>query len=139
VILDLHLFKEANDLYGHPRGDLLLKNAADSVRKSLRISDYAFRIGGDEFALLLVHADAEQATALARRIRVAFASSTEAMLMGTGLGIDYGIAVSPNDGDQIGVLIRVADERLYEMKKAQRTPSEPARHSSSAKRDARSA
>jgi diguanylate cyclase (GGDEF)-like protein len=139
VILDLHLFKEANDLYGHPRGDLLLKNAADAVRKSLRISDYAFRIGGDEFALLLVHADAEQATALARRMRAAFASSIEPMQMGIELGIDYGIAVFPKDGDQIDVLIRVADERLYEMKKAQRTPSAQARHSKFAKGGAWSA
>lgn len=126
VILDLHLFKEVNDRYGHPRGDLLLKNAADTVRKSLRTSDYAFRIGGDEFALLLAHADAEQATALARRMRAAFASGIESMQMGIGLGIDYGIAVFPNDGDQRDVLIRVADERLYEMKNAQHTSSGPA-------------
>jgi diguanylate cyclase (GGDEF)-like protein len=127
VILDLHLFKEVNDRYGHPRGDLLLKNAADTVRKSLRTSDYAFRIGGDEFALLLAHADAEQATALTRRMRAAFASGIESMQMGIGLGIDYGIAVFPNDGDQRDVLIRVADERLYEMKNAQHTASAPAR------------
>ena len=127
VILDLHLFKEANDRYGHPHGDLLLKNAADTVRKSLRTSDYAFRIGGDEFALLLVHADAEQATALARRICAAFASGIEPMQMEIVLGIDYGIAVFPNDGDQRDILIRVADERLYGMKNAQRTASAPAR------------
>jgi diguanylate cyclase (GGDEF)-like protein len=121
VILDLHQFKEVNDRYGHPRGDVLLQNAASTVGKSLRTSDYAFRIGGDEFALLLVHADAEQATALAHRMRANFASAIEAMQMNVGLGLDYGIAVFPTDGDQKEVLIRVADERLYEMKNVQRT------------------
>ena len=52
VVFDLHRFKEVNDRYGHPQGDLLLQMAASTLRKSLRTSDYAFRIGGDEFALL---------------------------------------------------------------------------------------
>ena len=69
VTLDLHRFKEVNDLYGHPRGDALLQVAATTLKKSLRTSDYAFRIGGDEFALLLVQSDTEQAGTLARRLR----------------------------------------------------------------------
>ena len=72
VILDLHQFKEVNDRFGHPQGDLFLRTAAGTLRKSLRTSDYAFRIGGDEFALLLVHSDSEQANTLARRIRANF-------------------------------------------------------------------
>ncbi len=55
---------EVNDRYGHPRGDALLRMAATTLRNSLRTSDYAFRIGGDEFALLLVQSDAEQAITL---------------------------------------------------------------------------
>jgi diguanylate cyclase (GGDEF)-like protein len=120
VMLDLHQFKEVNDLYGHPRGDALLRMAATTLRNSLRTSDYAFRIGGDEFALLLVQSDAEQAISLARRIRANFATVTEPMQMALSTGIDYGVAVYPNDGDQKEVLIRVADERLYEMKRSQR-------------------
>jgi diguanylate cyclase (GGDEF)-like protein len=120
VILDLHQFKEVNDRYGHPRGDALLRMAATTLRKSLRTSDYAFRIGGDEFALLLVQSDAEQAITLARRVRTNFASATEPMEMAFSTGLDYGLAVFPNDGDQKEVLIRVADERLYDMKRSQR-------------------
>jgi diguanylate cyclase (GGDEF)-like protein len=81
VMLDLHQFKEVNDRYGHPRGDALLRMAAGTLRNSLRTSDYAFRIGGDEFALLLVQSDAEQAITLARRVRTNFASATEPMQM----------------------------------------------------------
>jgi diguanylate cyclase (GGDEF)-like protein len=120
VMLDLHQFKEVNDRYGHPRGDALLRMAAATLRNSLRTSDYAFRIGGDEFALLLVQSDAEQAITLARRVRTNFASATEPMQMELSTGLDYGVAVYPNDGDQKEVLIRVADERLYEMKRSQR-------------------
>src|SRR5437588_12508946 len=58
VILDLHRFKEVNDHYGHLQGDKLLQAAASTLLKSLRTSDYAFRIGGDEFALLLPQSDA---------------------------------------------------------------------------------
>src|SRR5580693_663457 len=63
VILDLHRFKEVNDKYGHPRGDDVLRAAASTLQKALRTSDSAFRIGGDEFALLLPQTDASQAIA----------------------------------------------------------------------------
>lgn len=120
IILDLHQFKEVNDRYGHPQGDLFLQTAASTLRKSLRTSDYAFRIGGDEFALLLVHSDSEQANTLARRIRAHFGSAVQTMQASVGLGMDYGIAVFPADGDQKEVLVRVADQHLYEMKHQQR-------------------
>jgi diguanylate cyclase (GGDEF)-like protein len=127
VMLDLHRFKEVNDLYGHPRGDALLQMAATTLRKSLRTSDYAFRIGGDEFALLLVQSDAEQAGTLARRLRTNFATAIEPMQMSVTLGLDYGVSVYPVDGDQRETLVRIADERLYEMKNALRaSPEEPA-------------
>jgi diguanylate cyclase (GGDEF)-like protein len=120
VMLDLHQFKEVNDRYGHPRGDLLLRTVAATLRKSLRTSDYAFRIGGDEFALLLVQSDRDQAAILAQRVRANFAAAVEPLQMAIVLDLDYGLAVYPEDGDQKEVLIRVADERLYEMKHSQR-------------------
>ena len=127
VMLDLHQFKEVNDRYGHPRGDLLLRTVAATLRKSLRTSDYAFRIGGDEFALLLVQSDKDQATILAHRVRANFAAAIESLQMSIVLNLDYGLAVYPEDGDQKEVLIRVADERLYEMKHAQQDVAVPPR------------
>jgi diguanylate cyclase (GGDEF)-like protein len=116
VVFDLHRFKEVNDRYGHPQGDALLQMAAATLRKSLRTSDYAFRIGGDEFALLLPQADPEQAAALSRRLRAAYAASIEPLHLGIPLALDYGQAVYPDDGELQEVLIRVADERLYQLK-----------------------
>jgi len=116
VVFDLHRFKEVNDRYGHPQGDLLLQMAASTLRKSLRTSDYAFRIGGDEFALLLPQSDPEQAAALSRRLRSAYTTAIEPLHMGIPLALDFGLAVYPDDGELREVLIRVADERLYQFK-----------------------
>jgi diguanylate cyclase (GGDEF)-like protein len=127
VVFDLHRFKEVNDRFGHPQGDALLQMAASTLRKSLRTSDYAFRIGGDEFALLLPQSDTEQAAALSRRLRAAYSLSIEPLNLGLPLALDYGVAVFPDDGDVQEVLIRVADERLYQLKNGTRTPATPPR------------
>jgi diguanylate cyclase (GGDEF)-like protein len=116
VVFDMHVFKQINDRYGHPRGDQLLRAAAQTLRDSLRTSDYAFRIGGDEFALLLPQTDSEQAIALAKRLRAAFAEQIEPMRLGVSVGLDYGVAVYPEDGGQKESLLGVADERLYQWK-----------------------
>jgi len=123
VILDLHQLKQVNDRYGHMRGDQALQLAASTLRKTIRASDFAFRIGGDEFALLLPQADPEQAAILCRRIRANYESAIAALKLDSGLSIDFGIAVHPQDGDQRETLIRLADERLYENKQANRVPS----------------
>jgi diguanylate cyclase (GGDEF)-like protein len=126
VIMDLHRFKEVNDRYGHLVGDQTLQAAAATMRKTLRTSDYAFRIGGDEFALLLPQSDPEQAATLCRRLRTSYASATEPMKLELPLALDYGVAVFPEDGDQQEMLVGLADERLYQMKNLARAPEPPA-------------
>jgi diguanylate cyclase (GGDEF)-like protein len=121
VMLDLHRFKDVNDKFGHQQGDALLQMAAATFRKSLRTSDYAFRIGGDEFALLLPQSDTEQAATLSRRLRATYASSLEPMKLGIPLALDYGLAVYPDDGELQEALIRVADGRLYQLKNESRS------------------
>jgi diguanylate cyclase (GGDEF)-like protein len=116
VMLDLHQFKGVNDRHGHLAGDQLLRGAASTLRKSLRTSDYAFRIGGDEFALLLPESDAEQALTLSRRVRANYAANISALHLGISPNLDYGIAVYPDDAEQKEALIRTADERLYRLK-----------------------
>jgi diguanylate cyclase (GGDEF)-like protein len=118
VILDLHRFKEVNDKYGHPRGDEVLRAAATTLQKALRTSDSAFRIGGDEFAVLLPQTDAAQAVALSRRIEAVFAETLRPVQLAFAVTMDHGIATFPQDGDQADQLIHVADERLYRFKHA---------------------
>src|SRR6202008_5009771 len=129
VILDLHRFKEVNDRHGHPRGDEVLRAAANTLTKALRTSDSAFRIGGDEFALLLPQTDATQALALGRRIETVFAETLRPLQLTFPVTMYTGVATFPQDGDQSDQLIRVADERLYRFKHANhvRTAGDPSR------------
>ena len=123
VIMDLHCFKDVNDRHGHMEGDHVLQLAASTLRKTLRTSDYAFRIGGDEFALLLPFADPAQASTLARRVRTNYQTALEPLKLSVSLSIDYGVAVFPEDGESREILIQLADERLYELKNATRAPA----------------
>ena len=96
--------------------------AASTLRKTLRASDVAFRIGGDEFALLLPQTDPEQASTLCRRLRALYEAEVRAIQLDVGVTLDFGVAVYPHDGDQKSDLLRIADERLYELKHAGRVP-----------------
>jgi diguanylate cyclase (GGDEF)-like protein len=118
VVLDLHRFKEVNDKYGHPRGDEVLRAAATTLQKALRTSDSAFRIGGDEFAVLLPQTDAAQALALSRRIESVFAETLKPLQLAFPVNMDHGVATFPQDGDQSDQLFHVADARLYQLKHA---------------------
>ena len=116
VTLDLHRFKEVNDQHGHPRGDDVLRAAATTLKKALRTSDSAFRIGGDEFALLLPQTDSPQALALCRRVQTVFAEMLQPLQLAVTVGMDHGVAIFPQDAEQADQLIRLADERLYRLK-----------------------
>src|SRR5712671_3219288 len=118
VILDLHRFKEVNDKHGHPRGDDVLRAAASTLKKALRTSDSAFRIGGDEFALLLPQTDSAQAYGLSRRIGVVFAEVLRPLELTISVSMDHGVSTFPQDAEHRDQLIRIADERLYSAKQA---------------------
>ena len=118
VTLDLHRFKEVNDQHGHPRGDEVLRAAAATLKKALRTSDSAFRIGGDEFALLLPQTDSPQALALCRRVQTVFAEMLQPLQLAVTVGMDHGVAIFPQDAEHADQLIRLADERLYQLKHA---------------------
>ncbi|MGA9144417.1 MAG: GGDEF domain-containing protein, partial [Candidatus Acidiferrales bacterium] len=126
VILDVHKLKEVNDRHGHLQGDQVLQLAATTLRRTLRASDFAFRIGGDEFALLLPQTDPEQATTLCRRIRSQYENDIRDMKLDIGVTLDFGVAVYPQDGDLKGALLGLADKRLYELKNTGREGGIPA-------------
>ena len=123
VILDVHKLKEVNDRHGHLQGDQILQLAAATLRKTLRASDFAFRIGGDEFALLLPQTDSEQANTLCRRVRAQYEGDIHSLKLDPGVTLDFGIAVQPMDGEQKSELMGTADERLYQLKNAGRIAS----------------
>jgi diguanylate cyclase (GGDEF)-like protein len=73
LLLDLDGFKQVNDVLGHARGDDVLRSVVDTLRTTLRTSDFVARIGGDEFAVLLLEADDEAARIVVSKIERAFA------------------------------------------------------------------
>ncbi len=125
VILDLHRFKEVNDQNGHQAGDRALRLVADAARDTLRASDFAFRIGGDEFAVLLPQCDLERCAALSRRLKSRYETLVGQLALEVPVALDYGIAVLPEDGRLPDDLVRVADRRLYEMKSGRRSGASP--------------
>lgn len=107
ALLDVDDFKLINDRRGHPQGDAILRRVAAILRDS-RPGDRAYRIGGDEFAVLLSHTDADGARVLARRISRELADA--------GVQVSIGVSVlRPGVGAEI---LRVeADSALYEAKR----------------------
>jgi diguanylate cyclase (GGDEF)-like protein len=123
AILDLHKLKEVNDRHGHLQGDQVLQIAAATLRHTLRNSDFAFRIGGDEFALLLPVTDSEQSVTLCRRVRLQYENELRPLKLDIPVTLDFGVAVHPQDGDQKSALLGLADKKLYELKHSGRVPS----------------
>ncbi|MFH2045448.1 MAG: diguanylate cyclase [Pseudomonadota bacterium] len=76
MMLDLDYFKNVNDTYGHRIGDIVLQTISIFMQNQLRISDFAFRYGGDEFAIILPETELDEATALAERIRSSIEQNT---------------------------------------------------------------
>jgi diguanylate cyclase (GGDEF)-like protein len=110
VVFDLDHFKSVNDLFGHSTGDRLLRAAAAAMTAACRSSDSAFRIGGDEFALLLPGCGQAEATAIAER-----ASEAIDRLEGSA-GASWGVATIPTDADTREGLVAAADAAMYEHK-----------------------
>ena len=112
VLLDLDSFKQVNDARGHAHGDRVLSQVGGALAGACRASDLAFRVGGDELALLLPETDEAEARTVAERACDAMASVADVD------GVSYGITAWPADADSKDGLIAHADGRLYEMKRA---------------------
>ena len=118
---DLDHFKDVNDTLGHHAGDLLLQEFAGRLRASIRTSDIAARVGGDEFALLLTcDPDPHNYAAAIQRIRASLEAPTCLENTCYQIHASMGIAVYPQDGDELLVLLKRADSALYQAKNSGR-------------------
>ena len=116
LLVDVNDFKTVNDVLGHARGDEVLRTIGSELPRQLRAGDAAARIGGDEFALVLPAGTLEVADVLHSRVE----GCLRRIAPETQVGISIGAAVSPADGDTPDRLLAVADQRLYEFKRALR-------------------
>ncbi len=121
MFIDLDRFKIVNDSLGHQTGDDLLRIAAERIRGCLRDSDLLFRMGGDEFTVILPRIAApEDAAFVARRIIAAVADPVTLLGHEINVGATVGIAVHPTDGPTADALVKNADSAMYSAKEAGR-------------------
>ena len=114
ALIDLDHFKNVNDIYGHSRGDSVLKEFAVFLKDLLRKDDTVYRYGGDEFVCILPNTDYEQA----RRISLRFIEQCRRMeFVKIRLTMSIGIASFPSDGEDWLAVFNTADHQLYSAKR----------------------
>jgi diguanylate cyclase (GGDEF)-like protein len=118
VFVDLDRFKEINDTLGHPEGDRVLQRLASIFRETLRGSDLAGRMGGDEFAAYLVEADEEAGSRLLGRVHDRIDEVIAQGELPPGCDLSAGLAHFPGEAADSDGLFRLADQRLYEAKRS---------------------
>jgi diguanylate cyclase (GGDEF)-like protein len=123
IVLDLDAFKRVNDTYGHERGDTVLRDAAYEIRKSLRSFELVYRIGGEEFLVLLPGVALPEALDIAERVRH---SVHEARPGNLDLTISAGVAADSGGDIRYDALFRAADAALLEAKRGGRNRVETA-------------
>lgn len=119
ILADVDDFKAVNDRFGHPTGDIVLRDLAGTLRENVREIDTAARWGGEEFALILPGTDLEGAAQVAERIRAALAEREILSVDGAALHVtaSFGVATS-NPTTTVQQLVEAADEALYRAKRA---------------------
>ena len=119
LMIDVDYFKKYNDMYGHSKGDELLKEITSILRKSLRTSDLLCRYGGDEFCIILPNTDKEQASHIANTLRedvYQYECSGQEYLPNGRLTISIGVSTLNNESENCKVFIENADMALYRAK-----------------------
>jgi diguanylate cyclase (GGDEF)-like protein len=118
VYIDVDDFKQINDTRGHPEGDRVLRRVSEVLRESLRASDLAGRMGGDEFAVCLIESDVETGGRFLARFQDLADEEAAAGRLPEGFRVSAGLACFPDDAESADGLFRLADKRLYEAKRA---------------------
>ncbi len=118
LFFDVDDFKAINDTLGHPEGDRVLRAVAEVLLDTLRATDIAGRMGGDEFAVLLVETDIESGGTFLARLYDSFAEKVAGAKLPASFGFSPGLAHFPSEGESADALFRLADQRLYESKRA---------------------
>ncbi|MBI5890686.1 MAG: diguanylate cyclase [Nitrosomonadales bacterium] len=114
LLFDLDDFKPINDLYGHASGDIVLREVSQTLSNQLRRNEVLYRIGGDEFALVLINASDEEVAILAGRIVQSIQSLTfDFNGAQAKVGCSLGVARYPNDAKTIKTLMQLADHAMY--------------------------
>ena len=119
IMADVDHFKYYNDAHGHQMGDIVLATIASILKNRIRRGDLAARFGGEEFVVILPNCSKENAVLIGNKLRVAISDENiqfqEQQPMGN-LTCTFGIATYPDDADTKELLLKKADECLYDGK-----------------------
>lgn len=118
IALDIDHFKQVNDNYGHDAGDEVIKRLAMLIRNSAREGDALCRIGGEEFLMLLPQATLMDAGTIAQRVRLAVEQNHFPEV--GAVTLSAGVALWSARGDEMGEAFKIADDALYQAKRAGR-------------------
>ncbi|MDW7674458.1 MAG: GGDEF domain-containing protein [Bacillota bacterium] len=117
-VVDINNFKEVNDLYGHKKGDEVLKAVAITIVENTRKDDIVVRWGGDEFLIIMPFTNEKAIQSIADRLSKKLTYSTIEETQEIGLAM--GVSTYPDEGNCFDDLIRTADKKMYEYKINQR-------------------
>jgi len=113
VMADINKLKIVNDVFGHKKGDALLKKAAEIIKNECRSDDIIARIGGDEFAVMLPNTTIEDATMLIDRIKK-ICSKTH--IKAIEISVAFGVCIKENEKQDINEIMKKAEDNMYRQK-----------------------
>lgn len=116
LFIDLDRFKQINDSLGHGAGDELLRTTAARLQQVLRANDIVGRLSGDEFAAVLTQCDADQASNTIERLQALVAEPLTIKKTSLTISASIGIAMFPDDGQDLETLLQHADMAMYQAK-----------------------
>jgi diguanylate cyclase (GGDEF)-like protein len=121
ALFDIDRFKKLNDTFGHPVGDVVLREVASRIRGRISQYDFAARYGGEEFVVIWPGSDLDQAERLAQELRTAIGGRPVSTQAGElSVTVSLGLAAYPADARDKGGLIQAADQALYAAKRGGR-------------------
>lgn len=119
LFIDLDRFKPINDLHGHQTGDAVLREVASRISSRVRKADLVFRLGGDEFLVLLPQlVNSTEAATIAQRVLTALSEPMVADGFELQLSASIGISIFPRDGMEMQSLVNAADSAMYHAKQS---------------------
>jgi diguanylate cyclase (GGDEF)-like protein len=120
IMLDVDHFKHYNDTNGHPQGDVLLRKMAELIRDNLKDTDIVARYGGEEFSIMLLETTKDQGREIAERLRgmIDWCKFPKEDTQPDGkVTVSIGVSGFPDDGNNADVLLKAADDALYQAKR----------------------
>ena len=126
IFMDINYFKTINDRYGHSEGDRMLITTADRLKEIYTENAHVARFGGDEFVVFIEQTSKEDVEKSLKKMYERFEDEYKIMGIPHWIALSNGVAIYPEDGENLDRLIKVADERMYEDKKKRKADGEGA-------------